>query len=86
MLSNFQPYVLVKTRRNTSLCSVFENLEAKAIMFSPELTNPFAFVQSTESSSNPKYDVNGTQNISTMRAKTLYGLREKMSKYTPRSV
>ena len=39
-----------------------------------------------ESFSEPKYDINTTQNISTRRSKMLYALREKMSKYTPRLV
>ena len=33
-----------KTRRNTSLCSFLEKLEAKTTMFHPTLTNSFTFV------------------------------------------
>ena len=61
------------------ICSFFENLEAKSTKFCPKLTNPSPFVQSTESSSEPKYDINSTQNISTRISKKLYELRAKFS-------
>jgi hypothetical protein len=75
-----------KTHRNTSICSFFEKLEARSTKFHPKLTNMSPSVESMESSSEPKYDINTTQNISTRRSKKLYELREKMSKYTPKSV
>jgi len=76
-----------KTRRNTSMRSIFENLEAKSITFPPKLANPSPYVESMEISySDPKYDINTTQNISTRRSKKLYELRAKMSKYTPKYV
>jgi hypothetical protein len=75
-----------KTCRNTSICSFFENLEARSTKFHPKLTNSSPSVESTKSSSEPKYDINTTQNISTRRSKKLYELREKMSKYTPKFV
>jgi hypothetical protein len=61
-------------------------LEAKSIKFHPKLANLSPFVELTESSSEPKYDINTTQNISTRRSKTLYELREKMSKHTTKYV
>jgi hypothetical protein len=76
-----------KTCRNTSICSLFENLEARSTTFHPKLANHLLFVESTESSySEPKYDINTTQNITTRISKRLYELREKMSKYTPNSI
>jgi len=42
-----------KIHRNTSICSIFLNLEAKPIMVGPKLTNPSHFVES-KSSSEPK--------------------------------
>ena len=55
-------------------------------MFHPKLANPSTLVESTKSSSDPKYDINTTQNICTRISKKLYELREKMSKYTPKLV
>jgi hypothetical protein len=55
-------------------------------MFHPRLTNLPPSVESTESSSETKYDINTTQNISIGRSKKLFKLRTKMSKYTPRSI
>jgi hypothetical protein len=76
-----------KTRRNTSMCSFFENLEAKSTTFPPKLTNLSPSIESTRSYySDPKYDINTIQNITTRRSKTLYELREKMSKYTPKFI
>jgi hypothetical protein len=72
---------------NTSICSFFENLEARPPMFHPKLANSSPSVDSIESSySEPKYDINTTQNITTRRSKKLYELREKISKYTPKFV
>ena len=51
-------------------------------MSHPKLTNPSPYVHSTESYSDPKYDLNVTQPISTRRSKNLHELREKLSKYT----
>ena len=39
-----------------------------------------------ECSSDPRYDINTTQNICTRRSIKLYELREKKSKYTPKLV
>ena len=76
-----------KTCRNTSICSFFEKLEAISTKFHPKLANLSPSVESTKSScSELKYDINTTQNITTRRSKMLYELREKMSKYTPKSV
>jgi hypothetical protein len=58
-----------KTCRNTSICSFFYKLEAKSTNFHPKLTNPSPFVESTKSSSEPKYDINTTQNIYTRISK-----------------
>ena len=56
-------------------------------MFRPKSNDPSPSIESTKSSySDPKYDINTTQNISTRRSKKLYELREKMSKYTPKSI
>jgi len=74
-----------KKRRNASVCSFWENLEAEPIMSHPKLTKPSISVQSTEISSEPKYDMNATQHISTRRSKKLHELISKLSKYTPRS-
>jgi hypothetical protein len=42
---------------------------------------------STKSSySEPKYDIDTTQNITTRRSENLYDLREKMFKHTPKFV
>jgi len=43
----------------------FENLEAKSAIFCPKLTNLSPSIESIKSSSEPKYDINTTQNIST---------------------
>jgi hypothetical protein len=65
------------TRRNTSKCSFFEKLESKSTKFLSKLTNMSPLVESTESSSEPKYDINTSKNISTRRSEELYELREK---------
>jgi hypothetical protein len=76
-----------KTSRNTSICSFFEKLEARSTTFHPKFPNLSPSVGSMESSySEPKYDINTTQNITTMRSKKLYELKAKMSKYTPKFV
>ena len=64
----------------------FKKLEAKTTMYHPKLTNTSGYVQSTKISSDPKYDLNVIQSISTTRYKKLHELREKISKYTPRSI
>ena len=57
-----------KTRRNTSICSFFENLEDISTMFHTKLSNQSSFVDSMKSSySDPTYDINTTQNITTGR-------------------
>jgi hypothetical protein len=71
-----------KTHRNTSICCFFEKLEARSTKFCSQLANPSFSIESMESSSEPKYDINTTQNISTSRSKKLYEIRAKMSKYT----
>ena len=63
-----------KTHRNTSLCSFLKTLEAKTTMSHPKLTNPSLDVQSTKSSSDPKYDMNATQHIFTRGSKKLHEL------------
>jgi hypothetical protein len=78
--------VIEKTHRNTSICSFFENFEAKSTKFHPKLAKPSPYVKSIERSSEPKYDINTTQNISTRKSKKLYELREKMSKHRPKYV
>ena len=55
-------------------------------MLHPKLKNPYACDQPTKISNDPKYDINGTQKISTRRFKKFHELREKLSKYTPRFV
>lgn len=75
-----------KTRRNASLYFSFDKLEARLAKFDPKLTNLSSFFKSIEISSEPKYDINTTQNIYTRRSKKLYELREKMFKYTPKSI
>ena len=73
-----------KAHRNTYLCSFFDNLEAISTKFHPKLTNQSFSVESAQSSSEPKYDISTMpQKNCTRRSKTLYELREKMSKYTP---
>ena len=67
-----------KTCRNTSICSFFENLKAMSTKLHPKLMNPSSSVESIESSSEPKYDINTTQHISTRRSKMLYDMREKL--------
>jgi hypothetical protein len=57
-----------KIRRNTSICSFFENLEAKSNTFRSKLANLSPSIESMECSySEPKYDINTTQNITTRR-------------------
>jgi hypothetical protein len=69
------------------VCSFFEKLEVRSTPFPPKLANPSPSIESTESSySEPKYDINTTQNITTRRLKKLYELRAKISKYTPKFV
>ena len=75
-----------KTHMNISICSFFDKLEARSTKFHPNLTIPSPSFESTEISNEPKYDINTTQNICTRRSKNLYELREKMSKYTLKSV
>ena len=65
---------------------VFDKLEVRSTKFEPKLTNLSPYVESTESSSEPKYDINTTQNTYTRRSKKSYELRAKMFKYTPKSV
>ena len=65
---------------------LFDKLEARSTKFHLQLTNPSPSVESTESSSEPKGDINTTQNIPTRRSKNLYELKAKMSKYTSKSV
>jgi hypothetical protein len=56
-------------------------------MFHPKLANLSPSIDSMDISySEPMYDINTTQNITTRRSKKLYELREKISKYTPKSV
>jgi hypothetical protein len=66
-----------KTHRNTSICFFFEKLEARSTKLHPKLANPSPSVESTKRFSEPKYDINTTQNNSTGRSKKLYELREK---------
>jgi hypothetical protein len=54
-------------------------------MFCSILTKLFSYVGATKSSSDPKYDIDTTQNISSSRSKKLYEVRTTISKYTPRS-
>jgi len=61
-------------------------LEDRSTMFHLKLTNLPPYIDSTKSSSEPKYDMNTTQKTSTGRSKKLYELSEKMSKYTSRSI
>ena len=71
-----------KTRMNTSLCSFLKMLEAKTTMSHSKLTNPSAYLQSTEIFSDPKYDMNATQSIITRRSKKLHELRENVQVHT----
>jgi hypothetical protein len=76
-----------KKHRNTTICSFFENLEVRSTMFHPKLAKPSPSIDSMDIFYNEtKYDINTTQNITTMRSKKLYELREKISKYTPKSI
>jgi hypothetical protein len=76
-----------KTCRHTSICSSFEKLESRSTTFHPKLADLSPSVESTKSSySEPTYDINTTQNITTRISKKLYELRVKMSKYTPKYV
>jgi hypothetical protein len=68
------------------MCFFFEKLEARSTKFCLKLTNSSPSMDSMESSNEPKYDINTTQNISTRRSKKLYELRAKMFKYTPKSI
>ena len=49
-----------KTDRNTSIYSFLDKLEARSTKFHPKLTNLSPSVESTESSSDPKCDINTT--------------------------
>jgi hypothetical protein len=73
-----------KKHKNTSIFSFFEKLESKSTKFHPKLAKPFPYIEPMESSSERKYNINTTQNISTKRSKKNYDLIEKMSKYTPK--
>jgi hypothetical protein len=75
-----------KTRRSTSICSFFDKLKSISTKFHPKLANPSPSIQSMKNYSEPKYDIDTTQNISTRRSEKLYELRVKLSKYTPNSV
>jgi hypothetical protein len=76
-----------KIGRNTSICSFFQKLEAISTLFPPKLPNMSPSLQSMEISySDPKYDINISQNISTRRSKNLYELTVKMSKYKTKFV
>jgi hypothetical protein len=56
-----------KAQKNTSICSFFatffEKVEDKSIIFCPKFYNSSPFSDSIEISSDPKYDINTTQNI-----------------------
>jgi hypothetical protein len=57
-----------KTQRNTSICSFFEKLQARSTTFHPKLADLSPSIVSSKSSySEPKYDINTTQNITTRR-------------------
>lgn len=61
-----------KTCRNTfSMCSFFDQLEARSTKFHRKLTNVSPSFESTNSSSEPNFDINTTQNMSTRRSKKL---------------
>ena len=62
---------------NSCICSFFYKLEERSTKFPPKFTNPSPSIESIESFSEPKYDINTTQNIYTRRSKKLYELRAK---------
>ena len=70
------------THKNASICSIFYKLEGTSTKFHPKLTNVSPFVESMESSSDTKYNINASQNISTRRSTKLYELRENVQVHT----
>ena len=60
--------VIEKTHKNTSIDYCFEKMEAKSTTFYPKLTNMSPSIESTEGPSEPKYDINTNQNISSRRS------------------
>jgi hypothetical protein len=58
---------------NTFICSFFEKLKARSTKFHHKLENSSPFVESKESYfSEPKYDINTTQNIYIGKSKKLF--------------